>query len=103
MSAPAPVRTCHVNTPAEGARSRAFRSKLGIDPRVVEAILNHVSSSKSGKDGVAGIYNKAAYLKKKKEALDAWAAFILAAVATSTTPDGARIDEPATALPSPAA
>jgi hypothetical protein len=59
----------------------------------------------------ADIYNKAAYLKRKKEALDAWAAFILAAVATSTTPDdrpsahqdGARIDEPTTALPSPVA
>jgi Zn-dependent metalloprotease len=60
---------------------------------------------------VAGVYNKAAYLKKKKEALDAWAAFILAAVATSTTPDDrpsahqadARTDEPATALPLPVA
>jgi hypothetical protein len=88
-----------------------MNDELGIDPHVVEAILNHVSGSKSAKDGVAGIYNKAAYLKMKKETLDAWAAFILAAVATSTTPDdrpsghqdGARIDEPATALPSPAA
>jgi hypothetical protein len=88
-----------------------MNDELGIDPHVVEAILNHVSGSKSGKDGVAGVYNKAAYLKKKKEALDAWAAFILAAVATSTTPDDrpsahqadARIDEPATALPLPVA
>jgi hypothetical protein len=88
-----------------------MNDELGIDPHVVEAILNHVSGSKSGKDGVAGVYNKAAYLKKKKEALDARAAFILAAVATSTmhgdrpsAPRGdARIDEPATALPLPVA
>jgi integrase len=88
-----------------------MNDELGIDPHVVEAILNHVSGSKSGKDGVAGVYNKAAYLKKKKEALDAWATFIQTAVATSTTPDDrpsahqddARIDEPATALPSPVA
>ena len=43
-----------------------MNDELGIDPHVVEAILNHVSGSKSGKDGVAGVYNKAAYLKKKK-------------------------------------
>ena len=88
-----------------------MNDELGIDPHVVEAILNHISGSKSAKNGVAGVYNKAAYLKKKKEALDGWAAFILAAVATSTTPDDrpsahqddARIDEPATALPLPVA
>jgi integrase len=88
-----------------------MNDELGIDPHVVEAILNHVSSSKSGKDGVAGVYNKAAYLKKKKQALDAWAAFILATVATSTMHDDrpsaprgdAQIDEPATALPLPVA
>jgi integrase len=84
---------------------------LAIEPHVVEAILNHVSGAKSSKDGVAGIYNKAEYIAKKKDALDRWATFILAEVATSTTPDdrpsahrdGARIDEPATALPSPVA
>jgi integrase len=60
---------------------------LGIDnePHVVEAILNHVSGAKSGKDGVAGIYNKAEYIAKKKDALDKWAAFILAEVTTSPT------------------
>jgi integrase len=88
-----------------------MNDELGIEPHVVEAILNHISGSKSGKDGVAGVYNKAAYLKKKKEALDAWAAFILGAVATSTTPDerpsahrdDAQIDAPAAALHLPVA
>jgi integrase len=85
-----------------------MNDELGIDPHVVEAILNHVSGKKSAKDGVAGVYNKAAYIAKKKAALDAWAEFILSEVAISTTPDDrpsahqddARIDEPATALPS---
>ena len=45
---------------------------LGILPHVTEAILNHVSSQKSGKAGVAGTYNKATYLKEKRIALDSW-------------------------------
>jgi integrase len=85
-----------------------MNDELGVDPHVVEAILNHVSGKKSAKDGVAGVYNKAAYIAKKKAALDAWAEFILSEVASSTMPDDhpsalqgdARTDEPATALPS---
>jgi integrase len=88
-----------------------MNDELGIDPHVVEAILNHVSGEKSAKDGVAGVYNKAAYIAKKKAALDAWAVFILSEVATSTTSDDrpsahqddVRIDEPTTALPVPVA
>jgi integrase len=60
---------------------------LGIEPHVVEAILNHVSGAKTGKDGVAGVYNRAEYIAKKKAALATWAAFILAEVATSATLD----------------
>src|SRR5262249_8394436 len=37
----------------------AMNDRLGIAPHVVEAILNHVSTTKSGKGGVAGVYNKA--------------------------------------------
>jgi integrase len=71
---------------------------LGIEPHVVEAILNHVSGAKSGKDGVAGIYNTAEYIAKKKDALDKWAAFILAELATSPThgdrPSERQVDAP---------
>ena len=88
-----------------------MNDELDIDPHVVEAILNHVSGDKSGKDGVAGVYNKATYIKKKKHALDKWAAFILAVVATSATPDDPPSEHqadvpraaPAADLPSPAA
>jgi integrase len=46
---------------------------LGIAPHIVEAILNHVSGHKAG---VAGVYNKAAYLPEKRAALERWARFI---------------------------
>ncbi|MGH7073426.1 MAG: tyrosine-type recombinase/integrase [Stellaceae bacterium] len=44
---------------------------LQIAPHVIEAVLNHASGTISG---VAAIYNRYAYVKEKKEALDAWAA-----------------------------
>lgn len=47
--------------------------ELGVLPHVVEAILNHVSSTESGKKGVAGIYNRSKYAAEKRAALDAWA------------------------------
>jgi hypothetical protein len=57
-----------------------MNEQLGIAPHVVEAILNHVSSHKSGKAGVAGVYNHATYLKEKTAALRIWADHIMAAV-----------------------
>lgn len=50
---------------------------LGIQPHIVEAVLNHVSGHKSG---VAGIYNRAAYDTEKREALERWAQHVLAIV-----------------------
>jgi integrase len=43
---------------------------LGIQPHIVEAVLNHVSGHKSG---VAGIYNRANYQRQMKTALAMWA------------------------------
>ena len=43
---------------------------LGVQPHVVEAVLNHISGTKAG---VAGIYNKAAYGPEKRSALALWA------------------------------
>jgi integrase len=42
---------------------------IGIQPHVIEAVLNHVSGHKGG---VAGIYNRASYAKEKAEALARW-------------------------------
>ncbi|MEC5322753.1 tyrosine-type recombinase/integrase [Aurantimonas sp. A3-2-R12] len=46
---------------------------LGVLPHVVEAVLNHVSGHRAG---VAGIYNRAAYAKEKREALETWGAAV---------------------------
>jgi integrase len=45
----------------------------GVLPHIVEAVLNHVSGAKGG---VAGTYNKAKYLKEKREALNTLASFV---------------------------
>jgi hypothetical protein len=51
--------------------------KLGVRLEVTEAILNHVSGSRSG---VAGIYQRHDWATEKRAALDAWAAHVLAVV-----------------------
>jgi hypothetical protein len=55
----------------------AMADRLGIQPHVIEAILNHASGHKGG---VAGIYNRAQYLAEKKQALERWADYVLAVV-----------------------
>jgi integrase len=52
-------------------------SKLGIQPHVIEAILNHVSGFRAG---VAGIYNRNPYDAEKRTALALWADHLLAIV-----------------------
>jgi integrase len=42
----------------------------GVQPHIVEAVLNHVSGHKAG---VAGIYNRAMYAAEKAAALTLWA------------------------------
>ena len=55
-------------------RTAATRmADLGVQPHVVEAVLNHVSGHKAG---IAGVYNHAAYSSEKREALNIWAAHI---------------------------
>ncbi len=58
-------------TPHDLRRTAATRmNEIGVQPHIVEAILNHVSGAKAG---VAGVYNRADYIAQKREALDAWA------------------------------
>jgi integrase len=47
--------------------------RLGVRFEVTEAVLNHVSGSKSG---VAGVYQRHEWKQEKRDALDAWAAHI---------------------------
>jgi integrase len=52
-------------------------AQLGIQPHVIEAVVNHVSGHKGG---VAGIYNRATYDKEKREALALWGEHVMALV-----------------------
>jgi integrase len=56
---------------------------LGVQPHVVEAILNHVSGE--AKRGVAGVYNHAIYRKEKAQALTHWADHVASIVAGGTS------------------
>jgi integrase len=50
---------------------------IGIPPHVVEAVLNHRSGTIKG---VAAVYNRYNYATEKREALDKWAARVVAIV-----------------------
>lgn len=55
---------------------------LRIPPHIIEAVLNHVSGSKSG---VAGVYNRALHLDERKDALEAWSRHLMTVVGERTT------------------
>lgn len=50
----------------------------GVLPHVIEAVINHASGHKAG---VAGTYNRSAYVAEKRAALDTLATYIKTAVA----------------------
>jgi integrase len=52
-------------------------AELGVQPHIIESVVNHVSGHKGG---VAGIYNRATYDKEKREALNLWAEHVTALV-----------------------
>jgi len=55
-------------------RTAATRmADLGVQPHVVEAVLNHVSGSRAG---IAGVYNRASYGPEKRAALALWAGHV---------------------------
>jgi integrase len=65
-------------TPHDLRRTTATRmAELGVQPHIIEAVLNHVSGHKHG---VAGIYNRATYEPDKRQALALWAEHLLAIV-----------------------
>jgi integrase len=56
-------------------RTAATRmADLGVQPHIIEAVLNHVSGHKAG---VAGIYNRSTYAAEKKAALMLWADHVM--------------------------
>ena len=50
----------------------------GVQPHIIEAVLNHVGGHKGG---IAGVYNRAMYEPEKRAALDILATYIKTAVA----------------------
>jgi hypothetical protein len=42
---------------------------IGIQPHIIEAVLNHVSGHKGG---IAGVYNRSSYAAEKQAALARW-------------------------------
>jgi hypothetical protein len=50
---------------------------LGVQPHVIEAVLNHVSGHKAG---VAGVYNRSLYSAEKRAALALWAEHVMSLV-----------------------
>ena len=52
-------------------------ARLGIPVRVTEAVLNHVSGSGAG---IVAVYQRHDYADEKRQALEAWARFVLSLV-----------------------
>jgi len=52
-------------------------AELGVAPHIVELVLNHQSGHRGG---IAGVYNHAVNGKERREALDQWAAHLMALV-----------------------
>ena len=63
-------------------RTAATRmADLGVQPHVIEAVLNHVSGHKAG---VAGIYNRSTYAAEKRAAMELWASHLQVAIAQAS-------------------
>jgi integrase len=75
--AEAPIREHWTLHDARRTFSTVAHEELGIQPHIVEAVLNHVSGHKSG---VAGRYNKSVYAREKAAALAQWGEFVIATV-----------------------
>jgi integrase len=52
-------------------------AEIGVQPHIIEAVLNHVSGHKRGP---AGIYNRASYARETAQALQVWAEHLAALV-----------------------
>jgi integrase len=50
----------------------------GVQPHIIEAVINHVSGHKAG---VAGVYNRSTYENEKRAALEALSNYVMVAVA----------------------
>ena len=60
---------------------------IGVQPHIIEAVLNHASGHKRG---VAGIYNRSTYSIEKRMALETWASHLTTLLAQA---EGANVVE----------
>jgi integrase len=59
-------------------RTAATRmADVGVQPHIIEAVLNHISGHKAG---VAGVYNRSTYESEKRAALEALGNYVMTAV-----------------------
>ena len=58
---------------------------IGIQPHIIEAVLNHVSGHKGG---IAGVYNRSSYAAEKAAALARWDVHIASIVGGPAMTDG---------------
>ena len=63
-------------------------AELGVEPHIIEAVLNHVSGHKAG---VAGVYNRATYAPQKADALALWANHVATIVAQASGVNVSRL------------
>jgi integrase len=52
-------------------------AEIGIQPHVIEAVVNHISGHKAG---IAGVYNRATYAAEKRQALARWGEWVVGTV-----------------------
>jgi integrase len=87
------ILAARVATAAPGAKAQAMvewrlhdvrrtvatrMADIGIQPHVIEAVLNHVSGHRAG---IAGVYNRSLYVAEKRDALVRWGNHVEALVA----------------------
>jgi integrase len=63
-------------------------AELGVQPHIVEAVLNHASGHKVG---IAGVYNRAAYVDEKTAALALWAKHVDRLISGASREKSARV------------
>ena len=74
-------------------RTAATRmADLGVQPHVIEAILNHISGHKGG---VAGIYNRSTYAAEKRAAMMLWGNHIRILLAKASGANVTPLRQPA--------
>jgi integrase len=63
-------------------------AELGVQPHVIEAVLNHISGHKAG---VAGVYNRSSYAAEKRAALELWGKHVQLLIDGEKHGDGQRV------------